>query len=632
MFPFPLEKAFLTLLFSYFFVLWAMEHFLYQDYTDPLDLYFLLSHFFFFGLSWFLVSRDGKSLSLYKPEQASVIKWALLLIIYGLALFLKFEEKVVWLDEHLQFIFGSHLVKSNIIDKSLYQHQPPLDYLLMGSAKRLLGISAFSVKFHAIFFGAGTLLLLPRLSRAFFPSFKGEMTVAYAFALSPFFINYSLEGRPISLTLFSATLFLVFLKEVLDERKGYLWLLLSSFLLLSSTSLQPQIFIFTTLVMSTIFFWREQRFNLLLIGLVSALWRLPMDFRVYAHTRDQFVFLDSSKPFLKIVTNMGYHLYFFIVQNNELLVTLIAAGIVLCFYAIFFEKRKTPSFILSLTLGFLFLYSILWDSFINSVLNPRYNICAYPLIYLLVVYLFKRIEEKWKIKRIWLNILIITLSFISIQRPLIAYSKNAQRPNWKEVYSYLNQVADADDIILNVEFGGYSDFRGEEHTGAIYYGDDEVQMALLDYQYIKDWIPPNAIYFDEKRDYQKQNDKVFLLIDRWEQKPEFWEYEFDDLVEVKHFGGIDILSFNYEGSLYESISKVFREILLLHGVKEETTPFLESLIFMEHKLGHKKQMRSYIDLYESLSFETDKNRRGFILDKESEHKIRMETFKKLLKD
>ncbi len=625
------EKVFLTLLFCYFFLLWIGEYFYRRDYSDPLDLFFLFSHGIFFFLSAIFLKGEWTRYSLKKISLKEILCPIFVIATYCVVLYVKFSEKVIWLDEHIQFIFGSHFVSSNVIQRAINQQQPPLDYMLMGYAKSYFGNTVFAVKFHAMVFGGATLIYIPRLIKAYWPTFINRYVVSLIFLFSPFFLSYCLEGRPISLTLFAATNFMLFLRGYTKEKCHIGWLLLSTLFLLSATSLQPQIFIFCAFMITTLLYWKKFKCKLILLGGAVALWRLPIDYRIFLSSRDQRVFVEEGKNIISVLSNIYERVVFTISQHTEWQVTLLVISIILSLYLII-KKDKKSLFLILFFISFFGLYSVIWDFSVNSVLNPRYMICGQVLLFLLVGNFIYQLEQKFRAYKLTVSVIVFFLVSVFgvyfINRPLAEYSKASVRPAWNRAYEFLNNIVDEDDVVMHIAFAGLTDFKGQGHIGSLFYGNELVNKSLLKYKKNYDWLSPNHIYFDEERDYLKPNDMVILLLNRNEQEPRFIRYHYAGLSEFYYFYGIEVLIFKKEGNLYQSMKAVFEEFIRTYGAVEKTMPFLEALIYMENKYGSKRGLRHYIDLYKSIKFDSDLNHRGFIIDKKGEHQKRIQTFEK----
>lgn len=623
------EKGALCLLFLYFMILWMVEFIFRRDYPDSLDYYFLITHIALFSLSLWLLTKEfwGKG-----PQRLSFFKILWVLILLGLYLYvlkLKFDEKVIWLDEHVQFLFGSHIIPSNVIERAFHQQQAPLDYMLMGYAKTYFGIKAFAVKFHAMLFGAGTLLIIPSLVKSYLGRIQGVGVSSFFILFSPFFLNYALEGRPISITLFAASFFFMFLGRFLIEKKDMFWLGLSGVFLLSTTSLQPQLFILTSFAMGTLIYWRKIKLKLLFLGVGLALWRLPLDYRIFMNTKRQRVFLEEIPSWWQLILNIGERILYFVQQNNELQYIGFSLGFFTLLWGLYKEKERKSVFLLSVPLVFFSLFSLIWDFNINSVLNPRYMICAMAPLFVFLGLLEQRVRNHSK-RMSWFFLgTVIVSGLYLVDRPIAEYSKNAVRPDWDRAYGYVGKVIEPGDVVLHVAFAGIGDFRGQGHVGAIFYGNENVRLGLLDYLKNRNWEAPNVVYFDEGRDYLKESGKIILLLNKHEQKPRFWEHHYPGLITEEYFYGITVLVFEKKGSLYETFQSVFESLLKKHGVNERTMGFLEALIYMENKYGTKNKLRSYIDLYKTIRIENELNRRGFDIGKEEELKKRVETFERL---
>jgi len=95
---------------------------------------------------------------------------------------------------------------TSILHGSSESHQPPLDFLLQGTAMRIFGVNELGIRIHAVFFSAAafigmlivSLFITPRIYLAFFGSglFFLHFTIA----------QYGYEARPISSGIFTIIL------------------------------------------------------------------------------------------------------------------------------------------------------------------------------------------------------------------------------------------------------------------------------------------------------------------------------------------------------------------------------------------------------------------------------------------
>lgn len=626
-----IEKIVLCFVFFYTFLLWVGEYFFRKEYPDSLDEFFLLSHAGFFFMSMVLLRKESSQLKEIKLSLKTVFSYLSLILLFIGALYLKYKEKVIWFDENDQFLFSSHIVRSNIIERALHQQQPPLDYLLMGYAELFFGVTPFAVKFHSMLWGLGSLLITPSLLRSFYEKRQPSKAMAFLFVFCPMLVSFSLEGRPMALALFSSCYFLLFLGRYLLAGRDFSWLCLSSLLLLSSTSLQPQIFIFISFVLGAIIYRKKEGLKLLALGFAVALWRMPIDWRLIEIAKKQNSFTESIQSIQSPFESLIYQFKVFLLYQNEVHLLLIMAAFIFHVFFLFKSVEKRRLFIFFLPLCFIGLYSLIFTFGLNIPFYPRYVIMGLPCLMLFIYELIYSSERLGKRISLFFQVALIITSALFFTKPLESYSQFAFRPRWDKSYEYINGIIGKKDIVFQVAFAGLGDFRGHGHIGAIFYGNDLVKNSLLDYQKNRSWLSPNVVYYDPKRDYQKAVDKVILLINKFDQEKNFWEYDFPSLIEKKSFRGVDILVFKGGQTLHSSLLRVFNEILIKHGIIEKTMPFLEGIITMEIESGNLRSARGYIDRYKTIQFSNFRNEKGIRFKKVDEHQKRIRMFESLLK-
>lgn len=153
----------------------------------------------------------------------------------------------LWIDEITQFQGYWDSPRRVEIDPALFaaaQQQPPADYYLSAFARKAFGMSEAAVLAHAIAFGilnfAAFLLWLIQIR---FPLALAPIPILL-FASHHSLLQFSAQGRPISMAVFFALLTLIFTLESVQRRRAGVFALGSSaILLLYSVGLQPMFFL-----------------------------------------------------------------------------------------------------------------------------------------------------------------------------------------------------------------------------------------------------------------------------------------------------------------------------------------------------------------------------------------------------
>jgi mannosyltransferase len=163
----------------------------------------------------------------YKENVPIEWKWIIIIIIGALLRFYSLDKQSLWLDEMTTIQVSSESIDKILSGKIFDNATPPLYYVIMHYWSKIIPLTEFGVRIPSVLFDLMNMVLILIISRKF-TSIKNTPFILGAYALSPFMIYYSQEGRMYTLLLLFALMFSYsMIKIVLKEGNIYLWTLLS---------------------------------------------------------------------------------------------------------------------------------------------------------------------------------------------------------------------------------------------------------------------------------------------------------------------------------------------------------------------------------------------------------------------
>ena len=198
----------------------------------------------------------------------------------------------------------------NIIEVAYNQQQPPLDYYFSSFSNELWGQNKFSVRFHTMMFYLIVSLILPLMIWFFCPSFWPVIFGSLLFSINHIIRIQSVNGRPLSLTLFTGFLFLFFYmaycKNSQSKKQNSLFpVLASQYLFIMSIGFQPVVFIISLFISSFYLLFKGKKIifkKLFLSHILTALFTLPVYIKMFSFGQDAHKFNRFS--FKKIIHYM----------------------------------------------------------------------------------------------------------------------------------------------------------------------------------------------------------------------------------------------------------------------------------------------------------------------------------------
>ena len=375
----------------------------------------------------------------------------------------------MFFDELTQFL-GS-INRSNIIEASSRQQQPPLDYYFSAFSNELWEqTSKFSIRFHTILFYLILSFILPLGIYRFSSSLWITTVGTVIFLINHLIRLLSVYARPQSLALLTGFLFLFFYLSYCNksrsDRQSLFPVIASQYLFVMSIGLQPVVFIVSLFLSSFWLFFDNKKTifkNLFVSHFITALFVLPFYINMYFIGNSRYKFKTIS---LEAISNyiLNYNIfdlfknYFF--PFYEQLSPLLLPLVVSLGAVVFIRKKisKLTIMIGSALVSFPILYDFLFHTAIRNDLNNRYFIILSLFPILFIALALKEIHQylktvKWKI--LWLIPMAILFSWaVYLQILAIKNETRFEFPylnnNMEKVYKYLKKKGNSNDLAIDI--------------------------------------------------------------------------------------------------------------------------------------------------------------------------------------
>ncbi len=632
-------KVVLTLLSIYLTIAWLNYHFNLKRDDHNLDFYFLFTFLLISGFSLFKVRvvREG-------PIFNCKVNWVILLfytLCFIVSRYFKFDEMRVWLDEYTQFSYGNQVEPFSVISSStFYDTQPPLDYVLSGFSGSIFGYSAFAIKVNALIFSFLFGALLPRTLTFFTNNLYLRWFPSFIIVFSGPVLAYSMEGRPLMIALFFSLVFLTFALNFIKTGKDWSWLFVSELLFVHTTGLQPQVFIFFSLIVLSFYLWRKKKTKeailLLGSGFLTFLVHIPLLFLLIGGNAGRNNFLPTHLIDVFKVLNLDNLIQFMGIYKEDHIM-IMGFGI-LPTIALFFSLRKKDTlrtYLLLLPFIFLIGYFFLFKTFVSWKFSARYTYCFFSLYGVALGISLSYFEKLFERKTFFYSILIGFFSlgvFYNFKNTFIENHLDIYRPDWEGVYKYLNREVSSEDYILRVGYNQYGEWRGDIYVGDYIFGNSLVQSRLLRHHRVKNWTFSKDLFVDKDVDYKRGGRNLYIL-----SLPGIRPAPFRDLMtnityKKKEFFEIDVFVIPIRENLYETTKEYFLELIERAPKNEYSVPFYESLLYLEYKFGESKEFSTkLLEDFRNIRLNKGATAFGRIMPKKDLHKQRIDHFEELMK-
>ena len=557
--------------------------------------------------------------------------------------------------------FGSSL-NQNIVEASINQQQPPLDYYFSSFSHNLFGESKFAVRFHAMFF-----YLILSFILSFGLYFLCSSVWITSIGSSLFLVNHvirlhSVEGRPLCLALLTGFLFLFFYlsycKKNSSDKQSLFPILASQYLFAISIGLQPIIFIGSLFLSS---FWllcnnKKDAFKkLFLSNMAAGILTLPFYIKLWDFGQSAYKFkkisIESINSYIKNL-DVFYFLekYFFsFYEQMFLFFWLVVIGLILI---IFIKKHiNTQMFMISLSL---ILFPLLYDFIFHIIISwfdlsfhKWYFILQSLFLIVFIVLALKKIHLCLKIT--WMKKLFFSLVFVlftgNMYFQILAIKTETQfhypyRDNSvEEVYNYLKKRGSPKDIAIEFSLTPILSFRAENITfEKILFYNPHAHPIIYSYFLEFTKTPPfffersaDSIYYINQQSFlKKSNQKIFFIVGLENQNSDKAYNILSSFIKE----GVKIGRFNIFELTLSSENKKKEFLLFLTKINKKTPKkyqgaLYETLIYYAYKNGNKKEFSRLLEEYRNIEMSLDKFTPDFKYPSRFELRRRVQYFENL---
>lgn len=536
----------------------------------------------------------------------------------------------VWLDEHAQFYLSNFMPQKALTIKSFRQHQPPLDYILSLFSGTLFGQTPLSLKGHSLLFGFLFLLGLPFSLKRVSKSTLIQWTPSFVFCMISPLLAYSLEARPIMLTVFISSLSFSFLVQYLKEGKDYHWLLISQVLFIQCTGAQPQIFILSSVLFFFFILFKSgefQRGKLLFIsGVISFIATLPITGMFIKATIETRKFKEELGLRTLTSGNFWDGLFQFFQEDRIFLLSFIVIGL----FGTFLKKSKIDRGVILFPFFFLLFFYLIFKLLIAWTFMPRYFYSffgAFGFSFgLSLGFIWEELEFRPKVRKLFLifgSCLLIYGSYFNLSRPLQDSITTVRHPDWRSALHYLNKNVREGDFVQPLSFDNYGLVRRNIIVGVPYYSNETVEKTLLRPKIISQWEINPSLFVDEKRDYlfepKAKAGDIYLVFNLENANPVYIDFLALKAKEVKDFRLLKVLRFKGSESLYSTVREIYSSLIEKFPNEVEMLAVYESLMELELSFSQDKDLfLRLFSNYSNLRMPNPQERQNYFLKRAKE--------------
>lgn len=522
-----------------------------------------------------------------------------------------------------------------------------MDYVLTGFSSEILGENEFALKFHTMLFGLLFFLHLPVLLKKL--GVENKITYPFLTLLvwSPPLLGYSLEARPIMLCLFWGLIYIDQLRGFLSrpDRKNFVYMTISQFILVITTSLQPQIFIFISFLSTFVFFKKYKSIikKVFLSNLLTAIYALPTIYYVVkfvgqtnqlaASWFHNFILLFNPYNALEVSRILTTSPYFFGALSGVIIFRLI--------YSFKVELGRNFKFYLFWCLAFYITYVVFYFLFVSWNYAFRYAllfVIPFLLAGILALQDFKNLLSKAQ-QKIFLATFFCFISIGAIrsyQLPVNYRISVLNRLNWRPLYDFLNKSLKDSDKVIRVSFGNIGEWRGGTWVGSRIYLEKKHRNKLIQ---VHRFFPEygNTVYVDKSLDYQKsESGQLFIVIEKSRMHPDWYSRKelgfYQKAPLVYDTDELEVYRTSIDQNLYQTISGFLNWSVERFGEEHESSVApLESLISLELKFGTKEKFIDLLERYKKVKPKNNWTKDGIRLDKSMILESRRKFLEKRLK-
>ena len=443
---------------------------------------------FAFRISFIYKNRLYRTFSRFKLNTRWIIVTLFFLGAGVLNCIQEFKLRDIWLDEYTQFKYGTpvKLLWSNVVTNSAIEQQPPLDYFFSSAAYTFFGWTDYAVRFHSILF---FFLFLLVFSLFLFEKTKSLFFTSAGLAIcsiAPAFRHFSIEARPLNLSLFMGMLFFIQVIEYFskEDNKLSFSLFLSIFFFSLSIGFQPVIIVICLSLILFFFYYssrRENAIKFLLHSVLGGLAVAPIMLNIYLESKKLHQFVENQTFFESVIKK--FQLNQLISMFNFALTPFEYEGLIVLFLLLIFLVvnilKKEKNIINISLLTFCLLFPLIYYSVFLGIINwPFFNKYYFAfsgiLISVVLVLAWDLLNTKVKALRLEPIIIIFLISpffFLKTRSPLFRFKENYVYD--KTLYKHLS-ASQGINVAINFNFSKLKQWRGENWISREIYGSEKI--------------------------------------------------------------------------------------------------------------------------------------------------------------
>lgn len=492
------------------------------------------------------------------------------------------DHESLFMDEIYQ-VSAYKLPLNEILDGSIRQQQPPLDYLI-GHVSFLFNTSDFSARLPAALFGIGSIFLtLLLLWNNTTPAIALFCSLLYS--LSPFHIYYSQEARPYSIAIF---LFLLLMKTIEWVEKNneiklinYFILWFVQYLFLLSRLLSP---LCVVAIINFYFFIRviyalsvnnkdliRKSGLYIIVSFMSILCYLPVLFKIFTSASRYLDKEDTTSTLYSAFINFNIFpgLISFITQLDPLGFTLPVIAIISFYLTIqlFSFKNQINIFCLFgfILIGALPLHLFIFLSNTSFPYRPPYAIYLQPCAIIVLAFAIQKVINLKFNKYIVISIstLIIVLQISTVY----SFKNTTHRTEWKQSIENLNQKLSKDHLVIFGTLAGRKAWK-PDGWGTLRYPLNIPHVNLPSLLKSPETLDKNTLkpvlclfYYREYKlrpssKYPIQKNEIGVINYNWR------EIAGNEKIRITHFNGIIIFQLaEYSGNCLKDTQQLLRNTI-----------------------------------------------------------------------
>lgn len=422
------------------------------------------------------------------------------------------NKQSLWLDEMTTIQIASHSIRDILSGKLFDNHTPPLYYILIHYWGRISPLTEIGVRIPSVIFDIFNMILVIMLCKSLINN-KNTIVVLSAYAISPFMIYYSQEGRMYTLLVLFSLLFSYSMNKLLNqEKKINMWTIITGITLsLGLYTHYYMVFFATGVYLLSIYTYRDSLNKIIailcswLIALVLFIPWIPIAINLAIYRGQQFRrFSFAIIPYTIFRFVIGYAVFpinMFTKDNFsseiinhilELMAVFVAC--ILITYALrssLNESNKRTIWALCWITFIPFFISLI-ISMKSPMISERYLIIILPFMYIMF---FGYIDLK---KRF--NVIATIIIFILFIMGNFSYYCNPDfgKAQWREAGAFITKYAAKNDIIIVEPGYAIPVFK------YYYHGDKEAYSG-------SEVLGEKDLILNINKEYLKNNSRVILV-------------------------------------------------------------------------------------------------------------------------